>query len=89
MPTILCHGIAGNLDILLWYLQQREDERVRAFVNEQTDQMLQQMITRGVVTESAPGILDISFMTGISGMSYYLLRCLDPSIPCVLALETM
>ena len=89
MPTILCHGIAGNLDILLWYLQQREDEWVRAFVNEQTDQMLQQMITRGVVTESAPGILDISFMTGISGMSYYLLRCLDPSIPCVLALETM
>ena len=89
LPAILCHGSAGNLDVLLWYLDQREDERIRRFVDEKTDALLRYIQENGIPTENYTRGINGSFMLGISGLAYYLLRYLDPSVPSVLALETL
>ena len=47
------------------------------------------MLERGIEYERSAKVLDISFMTGLTGIGYYLERYIDDSIPSVLAFETM
>ena len=47
------------------------------------------VLERGIEYERSAKVLDISFMTGLTGIGYYLERYIDDSIPSVLAFETM
>ena len=88
-PYVLCHGLPGNLDILSWYLGQRENEQIRAFIGKNREEMIDYILTKGIITEYAPGLMSVSLMTGIAGVAYYLLQYLDPSIPSILTLDTL
>jgi lantibiotic biosynthesis protein len=86
----LCHGLAGNADILM--------TGARAFPNDGSGwaQLAEEVAESGVIRypragrdwPCGPGIgRDPSLMLGISGVGYFLLRVADPSVPSVLALD--
>ncbi|MEG9296002.1 type 2 lanthipeptide synthetase LanM family protein [Mangrovibacillus sp. Mu-81] len=83
----LCHGLFGNLDILIdlakKYPEQLTIERIKGIA----DEYLQNEITQSKIQ----GLKDrgiIGLMLGVSGVGYSLLRLHDPDhIPSVLALE--
>ena len=53
------------------------------------EKLVNKMLERGIEYERSAKVLDISFMTGLTGIGYYLERYIDDSIPSVLAFETM
>ncbi len=85
----LCHGTAGHLDVLLWYAARTNDTSLLDFVREQTVRFLDVLQQKGICCERPAEVTDISFMLGLTGVGYYLLRFLDPTIPSVLAMESM
>lgn len=86
---ILCHGLAGNLDVALWHARRTKDSVLMDTVEKNTEELVNKMLERGIEYERSAKVLDISFMTGLTGIGYYLERYIDDSIPSVLAFETM
>lgn len=86
---ILCHGISGNLDILLWYARKTTNNELLKRVEQGTLHLLDGIRDKGIIFEHTAKVPNISFMTGLSGLGYYLERFVDVSIPSVLALEVL
>ena len=84
----LCHGQLGNLNImrmLMDYYPQNE-----SFANQYEiakKQIQRELKEEGCYFGSKELLEDYSFMQGLSGMGYELLRWKNPEIPNVLALE--
>lgn len=83
----LCHGICGNLDMLLSYYNKYKDERVKEYIDSNTKSFVDILINKGILFDETANVLNISFMIGISGIAYYLLRYIDNNLPSVLFLE--
>ena len=84
----LCHGSMGNMELLLLDYQEFGNEQMKKKIL-----LILNDLIEGVRKENwlcgIPQKTDVvSFMTGLSGIGYELLRCLNPDkIPCVLAFE--
>ncbi|MNL18330.1 Lanthionine synthetase C-like protein [compost metagenome] len=83
----LCHGVFGNIDILLTagsvmheegWLEQAHDEARRA---------LQRIRDTRVICGLNNAFDLMSFMVGLTGIGYALLRLNNPRLPSVLAME--
>ncbi|HGA3561359.1 TPA: type 2 lanthipeptide synthetase LanM family protein [Streptococcus agalactiae] len=85
----LCHGNLGNTEIIMEYSRETKNLKLKEYVN---------FARKNLAYDMNNNILDYGnkylsgtklpgFMTGLSGMGYSLLRDLDESLPCILALE--
>lgn len=82
----LCHGMIGNLEILYEYAKFACDERILKEINGALQNALSMSESHwncGLIHQSE----HYGFMLGISGIGYFLLRQINESLPCVLALE--
>jgi lantibiotic modifying enzyme len=79
----LCHGLAGNADILLHAARRLQgDSESAAVANAAAATLL-----RSIRLRSLTQPLDSpSLMVGSAGVGYFLLRLLDPHLPSVLAI---
>ncbi len=86
---ILCHGLPGNLEVLRWYARETGEASVDAVVAEGDARLLEHIQKKGILCDFPANVLDISFMTGLSGLGYYLLKMTGSDFPSVLALEAL
>jgi type 2 lantibiotic biosynthesis protein LanM len=86
---VLCHGNWGSIELLLYYnqnIEKREDildylEKIKNF-------LLQKMDDNKIKCNNKNNMLSISFMTGLSGIAFEMLRLENPGVvPSVLLLE--
>lgn len=85
----ICHGLLGNLDILLTVSEEFLDKDLlniyKSSFCKTLDWLIEDGIRYGVYNASAI----LTFMTGLSGIGYSMLRYVNPNYPSVLALDTM
>lgn len=85
----VCHGIAGNAEILLAYGRQLQDQEANTTA-EAFYARLVDSVNSGTFECSRPYLYGFNipgFMTGLAGIGYSLLRLLDPNLPSVLQLD--
>jgi len=85
----LCHGLAGNADILLHSFQMLGQERVKeaALARDVGYAGIERYMRRGQEWPCGPGGETPSLMLGLAGIGYFYLRLYDPAIPSVLMLQ--
>lgn len=88
-PNILCHGNAGTIDLLISYYKKTNDIKCKILIDKFITEMLKNLKEYGIKYTNSAGVINISFMSGISGLGYSLLRYIDPNIPSVLLLESI
>lgn len=86
--SCLCHGAFGNIDILLEAarmeaVQEWEDKAKRL-----ADLEIQRIEHEGIAFGDCGYISDYSFMQGLAGVGYVLLRLTEPGLACILSLDT-
>lgn len=84
----LCHGSMGNIELLLLSYQKLKNEQMYKKILS----ILSDLIEGAKKEKWLCGIPQktdvVGFMTGLSGIGYELLRCLNPEqIPCMFAFE--
>lgn len=84
----LCHGIFGNVDILLSISKLTNNSTLLQLAYEQTENALEHIRLKRVVCGLNNAFDMISFMVGLTGIGYAFLRLHNPDIPSVLSLET-
>lgn len=84
----LCHGSMGNMELLLLAYQKFGDEQIYKKISSILSDLIEG-VREGKWLCGIPQKTDVvGFMTGLSGIGYELLRCLNPEkIPCVFAFE--
>jgi len=85
----VCHGIAGNAEILLTYGQQFQDQ-IASSTAKHFYSRLVGSVNSGTFECSRPYLYGFNipgFMTGLAGIGYSLLRLLDPTLPSVLQIN--
>ena len=84
----LCHGSMGNMELLLLAYQKFGDEQIYKKISSILSDLIEG-VREGKWLCRIPQKTDVvGFMTGLSGIGYELLRCLNPEkIPCVFAFE--
>ncbi len=88
MKYNLCHGILGNLDILSSYLKRYpNDLRAVKYLEEQHKVVMEKIKNNYYVSEIPLDVISTDFMTGITGLIYYLLRTDNTNITSLLLLE--
>lgn len=83
----LCHGVFGTIELLNVYGRKLKDERLCNLASEKAVEYAVEIEKEGFI----PGIKGMavtpSFMTGITGTGYTLLRLSFPEVPSVIAFE--
>lgn len=87
MDDSLCHGSAGNLDILRAIARNKDRPQLDDGVRKMQQHLLEKTARDGVAYAIPQMKGMLSFMPGLSGIGYGILRGLNPKLPCVLALE--
>lgn len=87
MDHSLCHGVVGNLDILLSIGQVIGDDSLIQCAYSYVLSILQTMRDNGIQSGLEHTTDLVGFMLGLSGIGYGLLRFTNPEIPSVLGLE--
>ncbi|MFS8212515.1 type 2 lanthipeptide synthetase LanM family protein [Paenibacillus polymyxa] len=85
----LCHGNLGNTEILQEYNKLFPDNKLQDLIRASRSWVVRK-ICNGESNSSREYLFGHEipgFMTGLAGMGYSLLRDLDDSLPCVLALD--
>lgn len=85
----VCHGIAGNAEILMTYGRLFHDQSSSSAAEGLYTQLIDS-VNSGTFECSRPYLYGFNipgFMTGLAGIGYSLLRLLDPDLPCVLQLD--
>ena len=85
----VCHGIAGNAEILMTYGRLFHDTSSSSAAEGLYTQLIDS-VNSGAFECSRPYLYGFNipgFMTGLAGIGYSLLRLLDPGLPSVLQLE--
>ena len=85
----VCHGRAGNAEILLTYGQQFQDQ-IASSTAKHFYSRLVGSVNSGTFECSRPYLYGFNipgFMTGLAGIGYSLLRLLDPTLPSVLQIN--
>ena len=81
----LCHGIFGKIDVMLWMV--RNGYLEESVLKNECKEAFESICAEGFISGSKGNLADYSFMNGVSGVGYVLLRMLNPSLPCILAIE--
>ncbi len=84
---ILCHGRAGTISVLLWYSKKTHNMELYHTVEDKLKKLSCEMIENGVAMRNRPGLIDVSFMLGLSGIGYMYEQFVNDKVPCVLAFE--
>lgn len=86
----LCHGIAGDCEMLLDAGRILQDESSRFVALEIAAHASQIFEQRGVAWRSGAigGVQDASFMLGDAGIGYFYLRLADPQVPSVILVNS-
>ncbi|RIN36943.1 type 2 lantipeptide synthetase LanM [Staphylococcus succinus] len=87
MNHSLCHGISGNLDILIELQNIFSSHELENTINRESQNLLSQLFQNGYKSGINSKIPVQNFMLGKFGIAYTLLRIKDPSIPCILTFE--
>ena len=85
----LCHGKFGNMDILLQigeYLEKKNDELIE-IVYKKANETIMDISVNGLKTGLKNGFDMNTFMLGISGIGYMLVRLTNSKYPSILALD--
>lgn len=85
----LCHGTFGNIDILLKIAEKNEDNELEAFAKSKAVEELKYIREVGFLAGTKNIIDNNSFMLGLSGIGYELLRIHDRRVPSILSLEVI
>jgi len=85
----LCHGNFGNIDILLEIAQEYKDENLMEFIHRQVEIELKDISFNGFIAGVENNIDNNSFMLGLSGVGYTLLRVNHPQIPSILSMDVV
>ncbi len=84
----LCHGLLGNLDILHTTALTTKSERLKEEYQSQLTSITEMVTQQGWLSVLPTQQLEPSFMNGLSGMGYALLKFAKPEkVPNVLALS--
>ncbi len=85
----LCHGMLGNIDFLLSYGEILNSQEVLFYslLNEKYNQVIQDMIDNGIVCGISNAYEMFSFMLGLPGIIYTILRKYHNEIPSILLLD--
>lgn len=83
----LCHGDFGNLEILRDYAIQFHDTQIKQLCDNLLETMLGQIVKKEWHCGLPNEYENPSFMTGLAGIGYSLMRRYDFEIPTILALE--
>ncbi|MBR1692302.1 MAG: hypothetical protein IJ711_05950, partial [Lachnospiraceae bacterium] len=85
----LCHGMMGNVDCLLSCLglSGADADKVSALVSRQYDLVMRDIRDNGIVCGISNAYDMFSFMLGLPGIAYAILRRHDKSMPGILFLE--
>jgi type 2 lantibiotic biosynthesis protein LanM len=85
----LCHGNLGNTEILQEYTSLFPENEVADIIQSSRAWIVNRICNGGSISsrEYLFGYKIPGFMTGLAGIGYSLLRDLDGSLPCILALD--
>jgi type 2 lantibiotic biosynthesis protein LanM len=86
---VLCHGNWGTVELLLYYAQNIEKRKdILDYLEKIKNFLLQKVDDNKIKCNNKNNLLSISFMTGLSGIAFEMLRLENPGIiPSVLLLE--
>lgn len=85
----LCHGIMGNIDILKTISETINDIELMETCKSLFNDFLEYIENDGFKYGLYGTLGMVSFMTGISGIGYGILRQLNPKLPSVLAIDLL
>jgi len=85
----MCHGAFGNIDMMLQIAAKEDDEALKAFAYECGEKALKDAYDNGFRYGLGDAKEITTFMLGLSGIGYGLLRLSDPRIPSILAIDTI
>ena len=85
----LCHGIFGNIDILLKIAEKTVDNELESFAKYKAVEELKYIREVGFLAGTKNIIDNNSFMFGLSDIGYELLRLHDHRVPSILSLEVI
>lgn len=88
VPDILCHGNAGNIDLLISYCKINSNYKYKNLLKQLMSEMIISLNKYGFRYTNTANVINISFMNGIAGLGYCLLHYLNPNIPSILLLES-
>lgn len=85
----LCHGIIGNIDILKTISETINDIELKETCKNLFNDFLEYIECDGIKYGLYGTLGMVSFMTGISGIGYGILRQINPKLPSVLAIDLL
>lgn len=88
MLNNLCHGNIGNLEVLMTFAIKTNNEDLINLIEEQSKKIVIDIIKNGLNVSNPVACINIDFMTGLSGVMYFLLKLLNKDIPSILYLES-
>lgn len=88
MLNNLCHGNIGNLEVLMTFAMKTNNKNLINLVIEKAEKIVINIIRDGLNISNPVACINIDFMTGLSGVMYFLLRLLNKGIPSIMYLES-
>ncbi|MBI6030477.1 type 2 lantipeptide synthetase LanM family protein [Clostridium perfringens] len=85
----ICHGTFGNIDILLEIGKIKKMDELMNLAKNLANYELTNIQNNGVTLGDNSFIIDYSFMQGVSGIGYSLVRLVNNNYPCILSLDVM
>ena len=85
----ICHGTFGNIDILLEIGKLKNEDCLVHFSEDRAKKTLNSIEEDGVVLGDDSYLVDYSFMQGVTGIAYSLLRLSNNAYPCIVSLDVM
>lgn len=85
----LCHGILGVLDGLIELNKYINNTNLDKYIKVEKERIINDITNKGVILGGEVPHNDFSFMLGLSGIGYSLLRIILPQIPSVLSFDVI
>lgn len=84
----MCHGSFGNIEVLLLQFEKTKDIEIYNKILSIVKVLKEESKRTGWICGIPQRTKSAGFMTGLSGIGYGLLRCINPNkIPCVLSFD--
>ncbi|WP_158308770.1 type 2 lanthipeptide synthetase LanM family protein [Clostridium botulinum] len=84
-----CHGTFGNIDIILEIGKIKKMDNLINLAKDFANTQLTYIQNNGIVLGNDSYLMDYSFMQGISGIGYSLVRLANNNYPSILSLDVM
>ncbi|MCB2356535.1 type 2 lanthipeptide synthetase LanM family protein [Clostridium estertheticum] len=85
----ICHGTFGNIDILLEIGKIKKMDSLISLAKDFANTELSYIQNNGITLGDDSYLIDYSFMQGISGIGYSLVRLANNNYPSILSLDVM